>query len=62
MFHVDAPGVAGWGPASQAALTRYVPKTGTGTTSDGWTFQADTIIVDDYDQCGGTGGAYPGLP
>ncbi len=50
------PGVAGWGPAGQAALKSQVPAMGTGTTSTGDTFQAATLVVDDYNQCGGTGG------
>ncbi|KAK9902216.1 hypothetical protein WJX75_007899 [Coccomyxa subellipsoidea] len=51
-----ANGVSGWNGEKQAALKPQIPTMAPSTTSDGVVFQADTLNVADYQQCGGTGG------
>jgi hypothetical protein len=48
--------VSGWNGEKQAALKPQIPTMAPSTTSDGVVFQADTLNVADYQQCGGTGG------
>ncbi|BDA51120.1 hypothetical protein COCOBI_17-3400 [Coccomyxa sp. Obi] len=51
-----AYGVAGWDGTKQAALKRQIPSVAPSTDANGVVFQADSLSIADYQQCGGTGG------
>ena len=42
--------------SSAQILVEHLPQNATGTTSNGDLFRAATLLVDDWQQCGGTGG------